>query len=304
MVMLYICRGLPGSGKSTAARVWVSEDPKNRAEVNRDHIRMMLHGGFADQEKEVTDISHGNIKALLGMGKSVVCSDTNLPQKTVRDLARIGWAAGAEVLVWDMTDVPLMTCVERNAARKDKDPVPNEAIVRMHDRYIRGKKYPLPLPEKDKGTVADLYVPTLGKPRLLIVDIDGTVAKIPEGGRSPYDYTRVSEDVPNQPVIDVVMAMVCDGWILGHMSGREGTDQCRRDTESWLRWHVRITPAFLEMRPEGNKENDAIVKRRMFDERVRGNYGEVIVLDDRDRVVRMWREELGLTVLQVAPGFF
>jgi hypothetical protein len=38
------------SGKSTWARAWVGEDPKRRAEVNRDQLREMMHGGYVDAE--------------------------------------------------------------------------------------------------------------------------------------------------------------------------------------------------------------------------------------------------------------
>ena len=48
MPVLVITRGLPGSGKSTWARQWVSQDPAHRAEVNRDSLRLMMHGGYAD----------------------------------------------------------------------------------------------------------------------------------------------------------------------------------------------------------------------------------------------------------------
>lgn len=57
------------------------------------------------------------------------------------------------------------------------------------------------------------------------------------------------------------------------------------------------------MRPEGNNEKDSIIKRRMFDEYIRGKYYVDFVLDDRNQVVEMWRN-MGLTCLQVAEGDF
>ncbi len=57
------------------------------------------------------------------------------------------------------------------------------------------------------------------------------------------------------------------------------------------------------MREAGNTENDAIIKRRMFDEHIRANYNVLGVFDDRDRVVEMWRS-LGLTCFQVDKGNF
>lgn len=46
------------------------------------------------------------------------------------------------------------------------------------------------------------------------------------------------------------------------------------------------------------------VKKELFDRYVRDKYNIRFVLDDRDRVVKMWRNEIGLKVLQVAEGAF
>jgi hypothetical protein len=57
------------------------------------------------------------------------------------------------------------------------------------------------------------------------------------------------------------------------------------------------------MREEGNNEKDSIVKRRLFEDNIRGKYYIEYVLDDRNQVVDMWRN-MGLTCLQVAEGDF
>jgi predicted kinase len=303
---LIITRGLPGSGKSTWARQWVSEDPKGRAEVNRDMLRVMMHGGYADAEVMVTQASHAAIRELLKRGVDVVCSDTNLPQRTARDLAKIARLAGAEVEVRDMTDVPLGTCIERDSYRSkalgdEKNPVGEEVIRRMHARYIAGKGYPMPLPVEDETvTQADFVQRVPGLRRAALVDIDGTVALM--GDRGPYDYTRVHLDRPNHPVIEVVHALYLAGEEIIFMSGR--SDGCRTVTEDWLHKHVQVAFLGPYMRREGDMRKDSIVKRELFDRHVRGKYNITAVLDDRDQVVRMWRDELGLTCLQVAPGNF
>lgn len=46
------------------------------------------------------------------------------------------------------------------------------------------------------------------KPKVWLVDIDGTVAL--RGERGPFDWDRVGEDKPNGPVIAVVRALMCD----------------------------------------------------------------------------------------------
>lgn len=57
------------------------------------------------------------------------------------------------------------------------------------------------------------------------------------------------------------------------------------------------------MREQDNTEKDSIVKRRLFEENVRGKHFIEYVLDDRNQVVEMWRD-MGLICLQVAEGNF
>jgi hypothetical protein len=46
------------------------------------------------------------------------------------------------------------------------------------------------------------------------------------------------------------------------------------------------------------------IKAELCAEQVEGRYEDAFVVDDRNQVVRMWRDELGLTVLQWADGDF
>ena len=57
------------------------------------------------------------------------------------------------------------------------------------------------------------------------------------------------------------------------------------------------------MRKEGDNRPDEVVKEEIFNENIRGNYSVRFVLDDRSKVVDMWRQ-LGLKCLQVAEGDF
>ena len=84
------------------------------------------------------------------------------------------------------------------------------------------------------------------------------------------------------------------------VSGRD--EVCRFKTYHWL-INNNVSPGYLFMRPEGNTEEDSVIKKRIFDEHIRDNYQVLFVLDDRKKVVNMWRS-LGLTTLQVADGDF
>ncbi len=308
MTLLRATRGLPASGKSTLARAWVAEDPARRARINRDDLRAQLHGGEylgEDTERQIVAVRDAAITALLKRGVDVICDDTNLPSRVVRDLRRLAVLAGAEFEVVDLTDVSLGDCILRNLRRVGPARVPVDKIRDMHARYIAGRGHPLPL--ADESEKVDLtiefepYVPKPGTPPVVLVDIDGTVARMV--ARSPFDETRVHEDLPNLPVIAAVEAMAAAGYGVVYCSGR--TDACRLATGTWLRKHLPKVGVHAElfMRPVGDVRKDSVVKAEIFDRHIRDRYNVVGVFDDRDQVVAMWRS-LGLTVFQVAEGNF
>lgn len=309
MTTLIATRGIVGSGKTTRARAWVAEDPVGRARVNRDDIRGMAHDGAwvarddagPGTERATLTVRDAAITALLNCGVDVVCDDTNLPARTVRDLRKLASAAGAGFEVWDLTDVPLDECIRRDAARGGRATVGEHVARDQHARFVAGRPYPLPLPDEADaaGPAADPYVPLPGTPPAVLVDLDGTAAILCD--RSPYDETRVGGDTPNGPVLAAVRAMHRAGHAVVFVSGR--TDGCRPATDAWLTEHTGVPYQALLMRKAGDTRADAVVKRELFDAHVRDRYAVVCVFDDRDSVVAMWRR-LGLAVFQVAPGDF
>lgn len=292
MTTLTITRGLPGSGKST----WAKAQP-HAVRINRDDLRQMLHGGAlyeAWAEQQVTTVQHAAVLALLAGGVDVICDDTNLRAKNVRALVEIAAECGAEAVIEDLTDVPLDVCLARDAAREK--PVGEQMIRRMHERFLAGKRPKFDLP---KAQPQSRYVPDSILPEAILVDIDGTVALT--GDRSPYDMTRVDLDRPNHLVVAAIRATHNAGHTIVYCSGR--TDDARQATADWLDAHVGLPYAALHMRTTGDTRKDSVVKREIFDREVRGRWNVIAVFDDRNQVVRMWRD-LGLTVFQVAEGNF
>lgn len=134
----------------------------------------------------------------------------------------------------------------------------------------------------------------------IIVDIDGTIAKMVD--RGPFEWSKVGSDQPIEPIINLVH-LLSDFYPILFLSGRD--EICRPQTEKWLEQNTYIKSySKLFMRPQGNNEKDSIIKRRIYDTKIKNVYDVKYVLDDRDQVVKMWREELGLTCLQVAYGNF
>jgi hypothetical protein len=261
----------------------------------------MMHLGPWDQDQERrTQVARDAIvSVLLKRGVDVVVDDTNAPSRVIRDLRRLAILAGAEFQVQDMTNVPLETALGRNKARTDKPSVPEGVIRTMHEKYIKGRPYPLPIADETESGALQPYVMPEGKPAAIIVDIDGTVAL--KGDRSPYDEDRVNEDRPNWPVIRTVQALWTIGYKVIVVSGR--TEACRHETKMWLDRELKAEYVELFMRKEGDMRKDAVVKAEIFDQHIRDNYRVLCVLDDRNQVVDMWRS-MGLTVLQCAEGNF
>ncbi|GAA4209320.1 hypothetical protein GCM10022252_75640 [Streptosporangium oxazolinicum] len=319
--ILHFTRGLPASGKTTLAKKWVAGDPGGRARINRDDLRAMMHNGEflrgtrvnrndprvmmhdgvhlrGATEPQIVQVRDAAITTLLKAGIDVFCDDTNLPQHTVRRLLALAAQCGSDHVVHDLTHVSLEECLWRDALRPT--PVGEDVIRGMHTRYLRRRPTPLPLPTT-KPALLPLrpYTPPPGAPKAVVLDVDGTAALM--GDRSPYDESRVIEDLPNWPVIETVRDRYASGHTIIVMSGR--TKGCYDATVGWLKLHLGVPFVGPFMRAVGDQRADNRVKAALFNAYVRDTYDVRLVLDDRDQVVEMWRS-LGLTVFQVAPGSF
>lgn len=119
-------------------------------------------------------------------------------------------------------------------------------------------------------------------------DIDGTLADH-TGVRSPFDESRVSFDVPIEPVWKVLEALYPHYKII-FVSGR--TDNCRTETYEWLFKNLNIKGKDKEiltlyMRKTGDRRKDSIIKKEIYDEFIFPNYNVIGVFDDRLQVCKM-----------------
>jgi hypothetical protein len=139
-------------------------------------------------------------------------------------------------------------------------------------------------------------------PRAIICDLDGTLALL--GKRSPYDTARSSEDILNLPVANVIEVYAHQKTYdvrLILVSGRE--EKYRAVTEEWLAKHDIKNYEALHLRPSGDRRKDYVVKREIYESSIKNKYNVLFVLEDRDQVVKMWRE-INLTCFQVEYGDF
>jgi predicted kinase len=311
---LTITVGIPGSGKTHEASLILHNEGRENVElVSRDDLRHLLfrsEGILTNaQELRITQIQKELVKDALRMGKHVVVHDMNLRERYRKGWAKLAADMGAEFAMIDLTQVPLETCVARNKKRgvMGGREVPERAIRDLHRRFVKNRGT-VKAPQIAPKGLMDLmqYVPDLSKPEAIIVDLDGTVADC-EGVRSPYDYTKVQLDKPKLQVIQHVQdeAYKLDTKILfvsGRLARLGKDDQCYKDTEEWLYEHVKVPIELLAMRDRDGVD-DTVIKYEIFNKYIRDFYNVKYCLDDRNRVVKMWRS-LGLLCLQVAEGDF
>ena len=166
--------------------------------------------------------------------------------------------------------------------------------------------------------------------KTVIFDLDGTLANIDvrrdksmkSNGKIDWEIFAAPSsimdwDEPNHPVIKMAQMFHNDGFKIVIFSGRN--DRGFVATNHWLTRHD-VPFDLLVLRPDKFKDNswpiaegnpatpdmrfmpDEILKKIMLDTFVDIN-DVFLVVDDRDKVVKMWRD-LGLNTFQVAPGDF
>lgn len=141
MPTIFASKGLPGSGKTTAARSFIERDPAI-IRANRDEIRFMLYGvywGPPIDEDTVSFVQYTIIDAALTAGRDVYVDDTNLSPQVQQNLRNAAARVpGAKVIWHDHTDVSLAVCIERDAARAEAGhrSVGAEVIRSMWEKYL------------------------------------------------------------------------------------------------------------------------------------------------------------------------
>lgn len=277
MPKIILTKGLPASGKTTWAKEMAENNPNQYKNICKDDLRAMFDNSKWSKENEnfLLKVRNNLIIQSISNGYNVIVSDTNLDTKHETEIKKIADDIGAEFEV-KFFDVSVSECIRRDALRANH--VGKKVIWDMYLRYLHK-------PEKEQE-----WIEEQGKPKSLIVDIDGTLAHM--NGRSPYDYSKVNTDICDIFVRDIVQKYYKDEFDILVVSGRK--DNCREETQDWL-FKQDIPVKKLFMRISGDKREDSIVKREIYENEIKPYWSVFFVLEDRPRVIRMW-QSIGLKV--------
>ena len=141
---------------------------------------------------------------------------------------------------------------------------------------------------------------------IVIFDIDGTLADVSE--RIHYLKTKpknwdaffqgMAQDKAVQSMVRLCNILHASGIQILLCSGRN--EQYRSETMTWLaEQNVHYHGLFL--RKDNDRRSDTVIKREILAGIDKSKV--LFVVEDRSRVVEMWRSEV-LVCLQCAPGEF
>lgn len=271
--------GVPASGKSTFTDAFIKKNP-GWVKVSRDDFRYMLKGvGFCEPkvEKMITYLVNQTIITALSNKFNVIVDNTNLKISSINEIKNlVKEYASVRYMVFD---VPLKTLLERDAIRERS--VGEAVIKRMYEDWLVLKdSFDFQPVQRDK--TKHYIVPNFKSelPNAIWVDIDGTIANM--GDRSPYDWDKVDRDNLNEIVAEQVKFHKSLGRKILIVSGRD--ESCRKKTEDWLNFYgVEYDELF--MRPKDNYEKDVVIKRRIYENEIKGKYNLLCAYDDRQQIL-------------------
>ena len=291
--------GVSASGKTTWA-----ESQKNVINSNRDDTRfyILVEEGSLDRserhllwtkwnfkrEQEVNAVEDQQIQLALKQKKDIIFSNTNLNEDRLRQSMKRMEDLGFEVETKIFQVPSIDEVIKRDAKRW---PSVGEAVLRN-----QWKQW-LKLGEGITGIHQYERDDTL--PKCIVVDIDGTVAKM--HNRGPFDWHKVGNDHPRVEILNLIRAMSADSNVhVIFLSGRDSI--CEGDTREWLKKHCDVHEYELFMRKRNDMRKDRIIKEELFWAHVAPRYNVMFAIDDRRQMVHFWND-IGVTLLNVGNPY-
>jgi predicted kinase len=295
---IIMLQGPPACGKSTWAKEYVKNYP-NTIIVSRDSIREGT-GTYWNEEREslITIFEETMVRESLIKGFQIIIDATNLNEKTINKWKNISLELHKNMLTKTFI-LPYNEALKNdsNRALKGEKSIGHKVIKKFYKQYFpdllnesKIQYYKCPYSYQNE------YLPAA-----IIIDIDGTIAHM--NGRNPYEFNKVLEDIVDSK-LNTLLAMFNTNIQFIFVSGRMQSQNCYSDTKLWLQLNIKPSrPFLLFMRENNDYRSDDIVKKELYNNNIKDLFNVIGVFDDRNKVVKMWRE-IGLLTLQVNEGDF
>ena len=292
---IIMLQGPPACGKSTWAKEYVKDYPETII-ISRDNIRESTGTYWVEKrENLITSIEENMIRESLINNFQIIIDATNLNEKTINKWKSIALELHKTMLTKTFI-LPYDKALENDSKRGKigEKMVGYKVIKRFYRQY-----FPELLNESQIQTYNNPYIDIdCNKQNAIIIDIDGTIAHM--NGRSPYDYSKVDTDILDSALHYFLKQLPNDIHII-FVSGRMANNKCLNKTYTWL--NNFFTEYVLYMRRDKDFRSDDIVKEEIYHNFIEPKYNIIAVIDDRDKVVKMWRK-LGLLTFQINEGNF
>lgn len=321
---LVIMVGTSGSGKSYLASKLFPNTRIISSDNCREHI--LWHGNPPEGMSSETywtkmqgvsyqafQMFHREIDQVLGQGQLAVADATSLRPHARNELEQI--AARHKVPVsYIVVATPENLCIERDASRKypvgmtviDKqtkilDQVMSDLSGKNNVTFVTPKNSDL-LGIELVSSQMNTQVKEEVKKDTILCDLDGTLADIThrlhyvQNRPANWDafFMECTKDVPKPWCVNLLKAMMAQGYKVLIVSAR--SQVVEKESRKWLDDIGLSEVELVLVRPEGNTTADQLMKKTwLYSSGLKNRV--LFVVDDRQKVVDMWREE-GLTCLQ------
>lgn len=304
MKKLIILQGPPACGKSTWTKEYMKDHENDTIVVSRDAIRHKMGPYSMEHEKEVTIKEEEQTLEAMSKGLDIINDATNLNPKYLPKWETMAKEYGYEV-EYKQFYVPFKFAVQFDQNPDREHHVGKSVLKRFYKTYFK-ERYE----DEMLKTINYPRVPeNKDLPKAIICDLDGTLAWMQK--RSPFDLSRVDEDLYDPRMLEVVHTFMKQGVYVLFVTGREGTDEAYEKTLSWIKktldkniyHHPKMDGGYdmfsLYMRKKRDFRHDNESKEEIYLTQIKDAYDVICVFEDRDRVVEMWRKN-GLLCCQVA----
>jgi predicted kinase len=304
MQTILILKGVPASAKSTYCRELMAKEVGQWRRINNDDLRTACDFGVysPENEKTIRKMRDFLLKEYLTAGFNVIHDNVNASKKNYDEVISVVNKLNLDVEVREVPFfIELDEAVERDSQREGKAKVGKEVIEKFW-KMLGGKNFKNYVPRQDifykRDRAVDRFVEPLvqdeSKDRAIIVDLDGTLAKI--GNRSPYSAENCDlVDSPNDYVVKTVELYYRAGYKIIFCSGRMEKD--RAPTMRFINKYLPDVEYRLFMRRDDDFRKDYVIKEEIFNNNIKDKFWVNLVIDDRLSVCQLWFR-LGLNLLR------